>query len=350
MRKYQIYELNKELNHAGSKAPEDVSKISSEMGFEKIIISKSNNKQDIFSKIKRQIIFSSGWNKAYSQIKPNSIVLLQHPFRDRQINRERILLKLKKKKAVKFICVIHDVEKLRGTMFNEYYKNEFDFMLKIADKFIVHNRNMEKYFISLGVDKNKLINLHIFDYLQSNSKVGKKPIFTKDINIAGNLDASKSKYLAKLGKINANFILYGPNFNLKHIDNVKYMGSFPADDIPNKLVKGFGLIWDGNSVDTCDGATGKYLQYNNPHKLSLYLSSGLPVIIWKNAAEAQFVSENNLGLVVKSLKQASNQLKKISKKQYDDYSRNVQMISKKLLQGKYLKKALDEAVSSLENE
>ncbi|NRO11242.1 Beta-1,6-galactofuranosyltransferase WbbI [Lactobacillus helveticus] len=47
--------------------------------------------------------------------------------------------------------------------------------------------------------------------------------------------------------------------------------------------------------------TGNYLRYNDPHKLSLYLASGIPVIIWKKAAEAKFVEENKVGITVDSL-------------------------------------------------
>ena len=56
----------------------------------------------------------------------------------------------------------------------------------------------------------------------------------------------------------------------------------------------FGLVWDGTSLDGCNGRYGEYLKFNNPHKTSLYLSCGIPVIIWKEAALADFVEEHKV--------------------------------------------------------
>ena len=54
----------------------------------------------------------------------------------------------------------------------------------------------------------------------------------------------------------------------------------------------FGLVWDGISVETCAGVYGEYLKVNNPHKTSLYLASGIPVIIWKEAAWLSLLNAN----------------------------------------------------------
>lgn len=59
-------------------------------------------------------------------------------------------------------------------------------------------------------------------------------------------------------------------------------GSFKPEESPEHLQG----VWDGDSVDTCAGNTGAYLRYNNPHKTSLYLACGMPVIVWKEAAIA----------------------------------------------------------------
>ena len=110
------------------------------------------------------------------------------------------------------------------------------------------------------------------------------------------------------------------------------------------MTKGFGLIWDGNTVETCKGGTGEYLKYNNPHKLSLYLSSGLPVIIWKDAAEAKFVCENGVGYTIDSLREIPELMERISESDYERISKNVRNISEKLTTGKYMQCALDKAV------
>ena len=346
MDKFQICEVTEDLNHAGSKAPKDVSEIANKMGFKKLLLVKSTNKQDAFSKINRQIVFYKEWKQIYNRITNNSIVLLQHPFRDRQLTRNNILLKLKKKKSVKFICIVHDVEELRKTLYDNYYKKEFEFMLTIADKLIIHNTSMAKFFMSKKVPSDKLINLEIFDYLKPYDNLIKLK-FSKNIVIAGNLDSNKSSYLKELNKINVRFTLYGPNFSLQEFKNIDYKGSYPANKIPQLLNSGFGLIWDGESILKCSGPTGNYLKYNDPHKLSLYLASGLPVIIWNKAAESKFVKQNKVGFTVSALTDIPEKLDKVSLEDYTLYCNNARKLAKQLSNGFFTERAIEKAVNTL---
>ena len=114
------------------------------------------------------------------------------------------------------------------------------------------------------------------------------------------------------------------------------MGAFPADKVPEQLTEGFGLVWDGDSVDGCTGNTGDYLRFNNPHKLSLYLVSGLPVVIWSQAAEAKFVKDNQVGIVVDSIQDFSDAFEALSEEEYNEMVSNAKNISRKLRNGDYL--------------
>ena len=342
MKKYQICEkMPATINHAVSKAPDDITQIASKLGFKEIDIYKTSNEYDLKSKLKRQYTYFKNWQSAYKNIDKNSILLLQHPFRTHQVGREKYLKKLKKNKSVKIISLIHDVEELRQSIFNDYYREEFDFMMDVADIIIVHNETMKKFFMQKGFDRSNLITLNIFDYLRSDYRE-KLPKYSKKVTIAGNLDVKKAQYLKDLDKVKANFTLYGPNYTLHDFKNCKYCGVFPTTEIPDKLNEGWGLIWDGISIDTCEGPTGNYLRYNNPHKLSLYLSSNLPVIIWDQAAEATFVNENKVGITVSSLQDLNKKLTTISEGEYNIYAENVANIAKRLVKGYYSKSALKE--------
>ena len=284
------------------------------------------------------------WEKAYKRATAGSIILLQHPFHYPQMTREKTLLKMRNKKNVHFISIVHDVEELRILGKEQYHKREFEFMMKIADVLIVHNNVMRDFFIAKGFDKEKIVVLGIFDYLRNESN-SKLPVFEKSVTIAGNLDVKKSGYLANLPDVNCKFYLYGPNFSLGEADNVIYDGVLLPDQIPKVLTKGFGLIWDGDSIETCKGGFGDYLRYNNPHKLSLYLSSGLPVIIWKNAAEAKFVEENGVGYTVESLHDVQKLMEMISENKYKKMAERVREVSKRLIDGEYMQTALTNAMS-----
>ena len=94
-----------------------------------------------------------------------------------------------------------------------------------------------------------------------------------------------------------------------------------------------------NSTNTCNRVLGEYTKYNNPHKVSLYLSTGLPVIIWKQAALADFVTKNNVGITIESLDEIDDAIKNVSKQQYDQMKSNTDIIAKKMRSGFYIKSA-----------
>ena len=342
MKKYQIVELIIEHNHAGSKAVQDVCDVAKNLGYEAKVIKTATSIDSLWGKIRRQTLFFIDWLKLYFSITPNSLVLIQNPYHHKQLIRNLVLSKLKRDKKVKFISLVHDVEELRNSLYNDYYKNEFNFMLSIADSIIVHNDKMKAFFTKKGISENKLVSLKIFDYLMDKEATSKNVIFERAISIAGNLDINKSAYIAQLGKLGIIVHLYGPNFShsLEQYEDIQYHGSFPASEIPNQLNSGFGLVWDGNSVDTCSGDFGEYLQYNNPHKLSLYLASGIPVVIWDKAAEADFVREHNLGICVSSLNELKDKLSLISEDEYHSILVNVNSISNLLVTGRYTRKAI----------
>ncbi len=350
MKKYQICEVtNNKIYHAASKAPSDIEKIAEELDFEKLYIIRNPDSNDLISKIRRQKNYFYNWKKVYDKIEKGSILLLQHPFRMRQMGREFYIDKLKRKKSVKIISLIHDVESLRKTLFNDYYKDEFNYMLRVADIFIVHNDSMRNYFIQRGVSQDKIVTLDIFDYLRNDysSMLSK---FDKSVIIAGNLDIKKAAYLNNLNKINVFFNLYGLNYTLHSYKNCKYHGSLPTSEIPSVLNKGFGLIWDGIDIKSCVGPTGNYLRYNNPHKLSLYLASNLPVIIWNEAAEAKFVKKYNLGITISSLLELPEIFDKLTLDEYNTFAHNVLKIAPQIVSGEYTLRALNEAIKIIEED
>lgn len=132
------------------------------------------------------------------------------------------------------------------------------------------------------------------------------------------------------------------------MDNIEYHGSFPVDEIPMMLDRGFGLVWDGDSIYGCQGQSGQYLRYNNPHKLSLYLSSGLPVVIWREAAEAKFVEENGVGILVDDLRDLQMIISRLSAEEWNDFIRNVRNVSKKLCNGFYASSSIQIATRMIE--
>ena len=351
---FQIYEIKNHSNHAGSKAPDDVAKIAVEEGFKKICIVICTGRNNILTKLKRQFVFLFNWLHCYIKIRKNGIALIQFPFAFRQLIGVRILQKLKFRKNVRFIMLIHDVDELRTLDLEKQKSNRqrMNKMINLADMIIVHNSVMFEWFSKRGIPSDKLIDLQIFDYLWDISTDEKtRPVFNKSVSIAGNLSKEKSGYIYQLDKVaNIMINLYGPNYepDEKKYSNVCYFGSFRPEEVPSKLTEGFGLVWDGDSIDGCQGEFGEYLRYNNPHKLSLFLAAGLPVVIWKQAAEANFVEEHGLGICVDTLDELTTIFEKLDRDQYYQMAENVRIIGERLRTGQYTREALRIAHDRLE--
>lgn len=120
------------------------------------------------------------------------------------------------------------------------------------------------------------------------------------IAIAGNLSPEKCSYIYKFIENNPELKinLYGVGYKGRsEYSNAEYHGSFSPEELPSKLDSAYGLVWDGPEITSCSGDFGKYLRFNNPHKLSLYMAAGIPVVTWKQAAIADFVEKHQVGLL-----------------------------------------------------
>lgn len=349
MKLYQIVEIAGNDNHAGTKATADIAKIAERMGFVPVRIRMRSTALSKMAKLQRQIGYLADWHAAEQQIEQGAVVLLQHPFHYPQLTREKTLRKLKEERHVRYICLVHDVEKLRGFRYNAYYEREFKTMMDLMDVLIVHNDCMADYFMGLGVEQSRIVRLGIFDYLQEESQTD-HPVFAREITTAGNLDTVKCAYIGQLHQLAPLKVrLFGPNFDARMTayDNICYGGNLSSDEIPKRLDRGFGLVWDGSSIEGCLGEAGQYLRYNNPHKLSLYLSSGLPVVIWKGAAEALFVEKHGLGMVVDSLFELPDRMNQLTEEQYSAYTAHIQPVREQLIHGCYGEAALYEALERI---
>ncbi|HFI0078037.1 TPA: sugar transferase [Streptococcus suis] len=346
---YQIVELSETLMHAGSKATSDVTEILSQIGVESLEIMTIPGSKNPIRKVARQLSYLNQWKRVCQKIDSESILFLQNPFYHNQFGRFTQLMNLKKNKNIKVISLVHDVSELRGSFDSKYFEIEFSQMLELADVLIVHNENMKKWFIEYGVSEDRLIVLEIFDYL-TDKPLAVASSLEKVVTVAGNLSKEKSPFVYKLHQLpDLDVNLYGVNYEKEIIsDNISYKGAFPSDQVPYELNAGFGLVWDGDSLDTCSGSTGNYLRFNNPHKLSLYLASGIPVIMWADSAEANFVIENNVGFVVTSLSEINGILDSLTLEDYLEYQNNAIYIGHRLQEGYYTKNTIDSILAIID--
>ncbi|OYR88120.1 hypothetical protein CBF60_06435 [Lactobacillus taiwanensis] len=337
---YYLSENNTEGTNAGNKARNDVERILETRN--SVAISAPTLGKEL-PHGNRLLFFMKNqlyWNKI-KRIPKNANFFVQYPLQaqfkgqEKKITYNYLFNKLVKR--FKVIVLVHDLTDLRG----DDKKSSTD-DLKKADYIICHNSSMEKYLIQKGIDANKLINLEIFDYLISKENIFDHYNDEATICFAGNLNKSKFIYNLPQEVKELGINLYGVGYSRKE-KGIKYWGSFGSEEI-SSIIKGkFGLIWDGEDYKSCVGLTGNYLKYNNPHKLSMYLVSNMPVIIWSQAAEAQFVKNNNIGILINSLEELPSVVNTLSKEDYEIMRENVKKIKEKLEKGQYLRTALDSA-------
>lgn len=263
-------------------------------------------------------------------------VIMQYPFYFNIILKKVLRDSLRKNKV---ILLIHDVNSLRS--FNDVdIKTEIDDM-NLAKAVIVHNDIMGRALQKLGL-KVPWFSLYLFDYLLSD--IPQRTFFKgTTVAFAGNLGKSKFLCNVEMETLGLHFNLYGPGFKKEEIkwNNVSYIGSFPPDEVPFKLEGNFGLIWDGTEIRTCDGPTGTYMKYNNPHKLSLYIAAGLPVIVWKQAAIAEFVIKHSIGIAVEMLTDVSERIKSLPDSEYNEMIKAVKKLQKQIVNGSFTKRCLE---------
>ena len=291
------------------------------------------------------------WKKYAKKLSKGDIIFIQYPLINTMLNFGQIV-NYYKECGITVVMLVHDLDSIRFSEMPRKVKED-KLVLNNCDYIIAHNGEMKKKLIEFGNEKDRIIELEIFDYLFDKKEINREIKKDNTVFIAGNLSKEKAQYLKYLKDVkNVKFNLYGKGYEKGSDEsNVNYVGAFLPNEVPYKLDGSFGLVWDGISKNTCSGSYGEYMKYNNPHKTSLYLASEFPVIVWEKSAISKFVKENNVGFVVSSLDEIGEKIEQISNVEYLNMSENVKEISNKLVNGYYLSIAINKVLKLVkENE
>ena len=301
--KYQfcIRFKNIDANSAASKAVLDCNKIFLAKGFKDYTFTVGDNtvKPRYYLTLLRELLVF------FVSIKPNSLVGIQYPLLSIN-NVFKYFIKFSGLKNVKFFCIVHDLESLRtGGKDKELIKKEVT-NLSFYDTVIVHNDDMKSWLTANGLTRPMII-LGLFDYLIDDFDTEDMHSASGPVIYAGNL--IKSTFIYQLQQINKHsFTVFGPGFQAGKASafNLKWGGQLNPDQIPKELKGSFGLIWDGSSIEKCDEVLGNYLRYNNPHKCSLYIAAGLPLIAPASSAIGKLIKQLNIGILIDCLHDLQN--------------------------------------------
>ena len=268
-------------------------------------------------------------------IPKKSIVYFHFPF---PAAIQIVLLRLFKWRGIKTAALIIDIDGLRDK--NEGLIKKEIFQLSKFTYVVAHNEEMKRWLVQ-QLPSTIIFSIIVFDYAYSGEAISyKKLYYPKLSNIicfAGNI--LKATFVYKWHSIlPLQLYVYGVGYNA--LFNIKdgfiYKGTAPPDELPFVIEGSFGLVWDGDDMYNCD----LYLKYNNPHKLSLYLAAGMPVIVWDKSAVSGWVKQNNIGFCISSIADIGNRISNISIKEYYVMHENAAAIGKRICDGYYLKAVL----------
>lgn len=332
------------INNAGNKAKTDIEQIMESHGYRNIGL-----KQTRYENVVTAFCFTLlGVIKSIFSLRKGDVLVLQYPLKKYYA----FVCNIAHLRGCKVITLIHDLGSFRRkklTIPQEISR------LNHSDCIIVHSESMKNWLLENGI-KAKLQVLEIFDYLseKQSSAANDLPQSPCRILFVGALSSYHNDFLYKLGNSiprSYEMVLYGSGFEPErlHQGKVDYKGFVSSDDLIATAKGEYGVVWYGSSLEGGSGALGEYLQYNAPHKMSLYIRCGLPVIIWEKAGLASFVKKNNIGVCVSSLAELEDILPQINQEQYLEMKKNVLKIGERLSNGFYCSKAIQQAYSDLES-
>lgn len=324
MNRYFVSEIYNHARFAAGALREDIETVLKSEGFQTIELPESNN-------LINKIINYARLKSIVNDLKKPGAIFFHFPLRSRII---RTFYKIAQRKRIKTILYVHDLEGLRDK--DTYLlKNEMQ-VLERSDIIIAQNERMKEVILS-QLGNKKIVVLEMYDYLGINITPPKR-LLSETVSFAGNLN--KAPFIQKLTNLSyLKFIIYGQGNEEFAGENITFKGKVDPRILPSIIEGSFGLVWDGNSLETGKNS-GEYLCYNIPHKLALYIISGLPPIVWAESAMADWVGKNNIGLVINSLFDLKQKISSVSEKEYIDFQRNMQDLREKMSQGYYLKKAI----------
>lgn len=321
----------------GNKAKSDIEDILTILGASNIGLQRSS----VNSKVASFFLNLIGILRTCLLMHKGDLLILQYPLK----KYFAFVCHMAHLKGARPICIIHDLGSFRRKKLSVEQEIK---RLSCCDYVIASNSVMAEWLKEQGLRK-PIGSLGLFDYLSAQD-IEKKEVVPanqlKKVVFAGGLSMKKTSFIVELSKCQLSsyeLAIYGDKNRLHDIQanpHLCFKGFIPSDDFIQEVEADFGLVWDGNSLDTCSGAFGEYLRWNSPHKASFYLRAGLPLIVWKEAAIAPLIEQLGVGISIASLEDLDSTLANIPEEKILDMKKKAKDMAKKLNEGYFTKQAL----------
>lgn len=201
-------------------------------------------------------------------------------------------------KRIKLIIVAIDLDKFRSYKYNDRIEKR---IYRKAAAVIAQTEKMKDVMLENGyVTPHNKVYIGNFWTILSKYNPEHDTNFGYTLAYCGNF--KREAFILRLPELGNDF-----KFNVYcNKDNFDAYGLefHSSDGIARRIqdIEGaWGLVWEGDMLETCTGHYREYLKMVYSYKASLYIAAGKPLIVWSGSAIADIVSENKLGIVVDNL-------------------------------------------------
>lgn len=344
---------------AGGKARSDVNALLERFGLRRLPVEVIADRESggALKKLSDHRVALGHWLDAVGALHEGDGLVMQFPAVSHTVLFGKVVSVLRRR-GVRLVLLIHDLESLRmaiapssSALGRKRVDMEESAAVSYASAIIVHNDHMREVVAKqFGYPRDRLVSLGLFDYLIPGFEDDPSRFADNAVAVAGNLSPVKAGYLYGLPS-DVEFNLYGLNYAPKEKRrNVSYHGSFSSEELPMAMRGRFGLVWDGPSAATCEDVYGEYLRINNPHKTSLYLASGFPVVVWDESAVADVVRREGVGICVSNLSELSSSLSDSFGTEFESMRQRAECLGDRLRNGFYTQEAIRHAMHIAEAE
>lgn len=348
MRLCYISRNYKSPTSGGGKAKSDIEKTLTKMGAVNIGLPQTHRKSKIYDFFRTLLSVV----KALKSIQRDDVVVLQYPVK----KYFELICHVAHWRGAKVITFVHDLGSFRRRSLS--IEREI-VRLNHADLVIAANNHQREWLIEEGC-KSLITVYGLHDYLTDiempcnhtalSYDAEGKPRFS--LYFVGNLAPHINGYLYALANAmtHTDLYLYGAGFDSSYAGNLSTIHNvgFARDlDLMTAHRGDFGISWYGDSLEGAAGRMGDYMEMNTPHKLSLYLRCGTPIVIWRKAAMASMIEQEGIGIVVDSLSEIEQRLDALTLEEYTTMQNNVKRIAKGIAEGASCQRAFTEAYKIL---
>jgi len=315
----------------------------SQLGFKEINYSLWENDYLLNQPMRREALI----NAMFSDVNPGDTVVMTYPLYIALLNFNGEALNYLKngKKDIKLIAFVIDLDPwMRGGDYDK--EDNFTLnQLKQFDCLIVPTEKFAKRLHEDGVNTPTIV-FNFLDFIYDGPLLEKK--FQKKVYIA----SGRAIRLTNYNMDSIETVVIGRNRTPN--DNIKTEAHRPYDHLPILFDGGFAAVDMINNVSTNvigEGARfdwDKYSEYTAPSKQSLYMASGMPLIVRPENANAEFIKKAGIGLVMEDLSELDAILDKMTEEEYNQMVEKMKPFQKAVSSGYFAKRALMNAIAYVE--